>query len=379
MDRIYLCLARMGGQEQKYIQEAFDTRWVAPLGPNTDGFEKDLESYLGAGNYVSALSSGTAAVHLGLRLLGVGKGDEVICQSFTFAASANPVVYLGATPVFVDSERTTWNIDPDLLEEAIKDRIQKTGRKPKAIVTVHLYGMPAEMQSILEVAQRYEIPVLEDSAEALGSIYKGKKCGTIGTLSVLSFNGNKIITTSGGGALVCRDEETKRRCTFLATQARENAPYYVHEEVGHNYRMSNISAGIGRGQMQVLDKHVAHHHWVSERYHKLLADMDDVTLHLDAREDVQSNYWLSTVILDKHRIEDPKHDLLKVVERMSEAGIETRPLWQPMHRQPVFRQAPSYQNGVSDELFMKGLCLPSGPYVEEEQLEYIVEMLKKSL
>lgn len=384
MSRIYLCLAHMGGQEQKYIQEAFDTNWVAPLGPNTNGFEEDLERYLDEGNQgiknsVCALSSGTAAIHLGLQLLGVGKGDEVVCQSFTFAASANPVTYLGATPVFVDSERQSWNMDPNLLEEAISDRIKKTGRKPKAIVVVHLYGMPAQMDEVLQIAARYEIPVLEDSAEALGSVYKGRKCGTLGTLSVLSFNGNKMITTSGGGALASRDEETKRRCIFLATQARENVPYYQHEVIGYNYRLSNICAGIGRGQMLVLEEHVKHHHWTAQRYQELLADVTEVKLHLDERQDVSPNYWLNTIMLDNYRIEGGKKNLLELVQKMSDAGIETRPLWQPMHRQPVYKDAPAYRNGVSDELFMKGLCLPSGPCVGEEQICYIVDNLKKYL
>lgn len=373
----------MGGQEQKYIQEAFDTNWVVPLGPNCNALEQSLAEYLDAGteagSQVSVLSAGTAALHLGLMLLGVGKGDEVICQSFTFAASANPVMYQGATPVFVDSDPDTWNMDPQLLEEAIEDRMRKTGRKPKAIVAVHLYGMPAQMDEILAVANRYEIPVLEDAAEALGSIYKGKMCGTLGTLGALSFNGNKMITTSGGGALVCKDAETKQRCIFLATQARENAPYYQHEVIGYNYRMSNICAGIGRGQMEVLEEHVAHHHWVSDRYEELLAEVPGVHCHIDKRPDVKPNYWLSTVTFDQLRIEDPKHDLLELVRKMSEAGIETRPLWQPMHRQPVYKDAPMYKNGVSDALFMQGLCLPSGPYVGEEQLQYIVKTLKENI
>ncbi len=377
MNRIYLCLAHMGGQEQKYIQEAFDTNWVVPLGPNCNGFEADLEQYLGNEVKVSALSSGTAAIHLGLILLGVTSGDEVICQSFTFAASANPVTYLGAKPVFVDSESESWNMDPELLEVAIQDRIKVTGKKPKAIVAVHLYGMPAKMDEILAVANRYEIPVLEDAAEALGSTYKGKACGTLGALGALSFNGNKMITTSGGGALVCKDEATKQRCIFLATQARENVPYYQHEVAGYNYRMSNICAGIGRGQMQVLAEHVNHHQWVTKRYSELLAEVEGVTLHLNKREEVQSNYWLNTVTFDQWQIGNQKHDLLKLVQLMSDANIETRPLWQPMHRQPLYKEAPRYSNGVSDDLFMKGLCLPSGPYVGEEEVQHIVNTLKK--
>lgn len=385
MDRIYLCLAHMSGKEQQYIQEAFDTNWVVPLGPNVNAFEEDLaafanrrEGFEPLQKQVVALSAGTAAIHLGLIMLGVEKGDEVICQSFTFAASANPVVYQGATPVFVDSEPDTYNMDPQLLEEAIKDRIAKTGKKPKAIIPVYLYGMPARIDEIFEVAKRYEIPVLEDAAEGFGSVYKGQVCGTFGDYGVMSFNGNKMITTSGGGALICPDSDTKKRVMFYATQAREPFPYYQHEKIGYNYRMSNICAGIGRGQMTVADEHIRHHQWVHEQYEKAFAEIDAITVHSAPEEYMKPNYWLSTI-----RFEDGKHtvdgELLSLIQKLSDANIETRPLWKPMHLQPVYKDAPAYTNGVSERLFSCGLCLPSGPYVREEEIKYIVRIIVENL
>lgn len=382
MDRINLCLAHMSGNEMQYIQEAFDTNWVVPLGPNVNAFEEDLEDFVNENGAldkkVVALSAGTAAIHLGLIMLGVGKGDEVICQSFTFAASANPIMYQGATPVFVDSEPGTYNMDPQLLEEAIKDRIAKAGKKPKAIIPVYLYGMPAKIDEIMEIARRYEIPVLEDAAEGFGSRYKGQVCGTFGTYGVMSFNGNKMITTSGGGALICPDAEAKKRVMFYATQAREPYPYYQHERIGYNYRMSNICAGIGRGQMTVADEHIKHHQWVHEQYVQRLGDVDGLIVHCAPEDEMQSNYWLSTI-----RFEDGKHvisdDLLPFAERLSEANIETRPLWKPMHLQPVYKDAPAYTNGVSEHLFKSGLCLPSGPCVREAELDYIVKKIKENL
>ena len=296
--RIYLCLAHMGGQEQQFIQEAFDTNWVVPLGPNVNGFEADLETFVGKDKKVVALSAGTAAVHLALLACGVGPGDEVICQSFTFCASANPITYLGGTPVFVDSEPDTWNMDPALLEKAIQDRIAKTGKKPKAIIPVYLYGMPAKLDEIMAVADRYEIPVIEDAAEGFGSKYRGQVCGTFGRFGVLSFNGNKMITTSGGGALICKDDAAKTEVMFYATQARESYPYYQHEHIGYNYRMSNICAGIGRGQMMVADAHIAHHKHICALYKELFADVKGVALHMNPSEKYDSNYWLNTILLD---------------------------------------------------------------------------------
>ena len=375
----------MSGKEQQYIQEAFDTNWVVPLGPNVNAFEEDLAAFANRRDgaeplqkQVVALSAGTAAIHLGLIMLGVEKGDEVICQSFTFAASANPVVYQGATPVFVDSEPGTYNMDPQLLEEAIKDRITKTGKKPKAIIPVYLYGMPARIDEIFEVAKRYEIPVLEDAAEGFGSVYKGQVCGTFGDYGVMSFNGNKMITTSGGGALICPDSDTKKRVMFYATQAREPFPYYQHEKIGYNYRMSNICAGIGRGQMTVADEHIRHHQWVHEQYEKAFAEIDAITVHSAPEEYMKPNYWLSTI-----RFEDGKHtvdgELLSLIQKLSDANIETRPLWKPMHLQPVYKDAPAYTNGVSERLFSCGLCLPSGPYVREEEINYIVRIIVENL
>ncbi|MBC5833312.1 aminotransferase class I/II-fold pyridoxal phosphate-dependent enzyme [Flavobacterium sp. F372] len=352
-EKIWLSSPHMGGTEQKYVNEAFDTNWVAPLGPNVNNFEIDLEKYLNQNVFVGALSSGTAALHLGLILLDVKPGDEVICQSMTFSASANPIAYLGATPVFIDSEMDTWNMCPIALEEAIKDRISK-GKKPKAIIPVHLYGMPAKMDEIRAIANQYEIPILEDSAEALGSSYKNQKCGTFGDISVLSFNGNKIITTSGGGAMVTHTKELKDKAVFLSTQARDNAPHYQHSEIGYNYRMSNICAGIGRGQMEILDKHVnlrrANHQFYSEIFSKI----NDVVILTEPNSDFYSNHWLSAILLKSFE----QREALRLA--FEAENIETRPLWKPMHLQPVFENAPYYGEKVSESLFEKGLCLPSG-------------------
>ena len=367
-NRILLCLAHMSGQEMKYIQEAFDTNWVVPLGPNVNGFEQDLEQLCGEGKYVVALSSGTAAIHLALVNLGVGRDDEVICQSMTFSASANPVVYQGGVPVFVDSEPDSWNIDPNLLEEAIKDRIAKTGRKPKAIIPVYLYGMPARIDDIMEIARRYEIPVVEDSAEAFGSRYRGQLCGTFGDFGIMSFNGNKMITTSGGGALICPDEATKKKTMFYATQSREPMPYYLHKEIGYNYRMSNICAGIGRGQMTVLDEHLAHHKHLCDRYVELFADIDGITVHTNPDERCDANYWLNTILVDPVKT-GTDYDTIRL--HLESCNIESRPLWKPMHTQPVFSGAPAYVNGVSEKLFTMGLCLPSGPWVSDEDVERV--------
>lgn len=410
-NRIYLCLAHMSGQEQKYIQEAFDTNWVVPLGPNVNAFEADLEHFVGQDKKVVALSSGTAAVHLALIACGVKAGDEVIVQSFTFCASSNPVTYLGATPVFVDSEAESWNMDPVLLEEAIVDRMKVTGKKPKAIIPVYLYGMPARIEEIMLIAAKYDIPVIEDAAEGLGSRYDGQVCGTFGKFGVLSFNGNKMITTSGGGALICPDEEAKQKIMFYATQARESYPYYQHEEIGYNYRLSNICAGIGRGQMTVIEEHIAHHRHVCGLYRELLADVDGVELHENPTSRQDSNYWLNTVLLsedlhvkgEEHAYEqvvhgavggaagvthqaasahtdcEPNANVEAMRMALDAAGIESRPLWKPMHLQPVFRQKPAYTNGVSEALFKRGLCLPSGPCVTDEDVAYIVNQIKVNI
>lgn len=370
-EKIWLSSPHMGGNEQRYIKEAFDTNWVAPLGPNVTGFEADLESYLQQNSYVAALSSGTAALHLGLILLGVKAGDEVLCQSMTFSASANPIVYQGALPIFVDSEPTTWNMCPKALEEAIQDRISK-GKKPKAIIPVHLYGMPFQVDEILNVAQKYDIPVLEDSAEALGSTYKRKSCGTFGEMSVLSFNGNKIITTSGGGALVSKNKTTKDKAVFYATQSRDNAPHYQHSEIGYNYRMSNICAGIGRGQMEVLDKHVALRRKMHDLYAAFFADISGVTLLKEPNEDFFSNHWLTAITLDSSRVGKTREDLRLALEQ---ENIESRPLWKPMHLQPVFENSPFYGSGVSEKLFEEGLCLPSGSNLTEKEIERIFTAL----
>ena len=379
--KVYLCLAHMSGSEMDFIREAFDTNWVVPLGPNVDGFESDLERFVGEGKRVVALSSGTAAVHLGMLCLGVGPGDEVICQSFTFAASCNPARYLGATPVFVDSEEKTWNIDPNLLEDAVKDRIRKTGRKPKAIVPVYMYGMPAYIDEVMEVSRLYGIPVLEESAEAFGSEYRGRMTGTFGEYGVMSFNGNKMITTSGGGALVCPDLEAKRRVMFYATQAREDRPYYLHEEIGYNYRMSNVCAGIGRGQMTVARGHIAHHRRLASLYEAAFSGHPVVRFHGEPEDYMRSNFWLSTVTFEGGRggssVMEPLPVVTEVMSALAAEGIESRPLWRPMHTQPVYRDAPAYVNGTCERLFRKGLCLPSGPCVDESDARRVVDTILK--
>lgn len=374
--RIYLSLAHMSGREQDFIKEAFDTNWVVPLGPNVNAFEKELGGYLGEDRHVVALSAGTAALHLGLVELGVQDGDEVICQTFTFAASANPIAYQHATPVYVDSEKETWNMNPVLLEEAVKDRLRKTGKLPKAIIPVHLYGMPAKMDEIMAIASRYGIPVLEDAAEALGSEYKGQKCGTFGEFAALSFNGNKMITTSGGGALVCRTEEQARRTMFYATQAREDAPHYQHEKIGYNYRMSNICAGIGRGQMFVLDAHIARRRAIHALYTELLRDVPGVRVHQDPTPDFHSNHWLTCILIDPKEAGFTREDIRL---RLEKENIESRPLWKPMHLQPVFAQAPFYGDGTSERLFEQGLCLPSGPTLTDEDVERVVQTIKTQM
>ena len=368
-EKIWLSSPHMGGTEQKYIQEAFETNWVAPLGPNVNGFESDLENYLSNQVHVAALSSGTAALHLGLILLGVQQGDEVLCQSMTFSATVNPIVYLGATPIFIDSELDTWNMCPIALEEAIQDRIAK-GKKPKAIIPVHLYGMPAKMDEIIAIANRYEIPVLEDSAEALGSAYKGQKCGTFGSLAALSFNGNKIITTSGGGALVTKSEVLKEKAIFFATQARDAAPHYQHSEIGYNYRLSNIAAGIGRGQMEVLEQHVDVRRKWNQRYQDFFATIPNVTVLKEPSNDFYSNHWLTAIVLASFK----QREALRL--EFESQNIETRPLWKPMHLQPVFEMYPFYGTSVAASLFENGLCLPSGSNLTENQWERIVFVLE---
>ena len=370
--KIWLSLAHMSGREQDFIKEAFDTNWVVPLGPNVNGFEADLEKYIGENKHVVALSAGTAALHLALVMLGVKAGDEVICQSFTFAASANPITYLGATPVFVDSELDTWNMDPQLLEQAILNRKAVTGKYPKAIIPVHLYGMPAKMDEIMAIANRYGIPVLEDAAEALGSTYKGQACGTFGEYGVLSFNGNKMITTSGGGALVTPTTETKQRVMFYATQARENAPHYQHEVIGYNYRMSNICAGIGRGQMYVLDEHIARRREIHALYTELLKDVEGIAVMQCPSEEYDSNFWLTCILVNPEKAGFTREDLRL---KMDEEQIETRPLWKPMHLQPVFANVPMYVNGVSEALFNDGLCLPSGPMCTDEDIQRVAKVI----
>ena len=374
--RIYLCLAHMSGKEQDFIKEAFDTNWVVPLGPNVNAFEEELKHFVGQNKEIVALSAGTAAIHLALIQLGVQAGDEVICQSFTFCASANPVNYQGATPVFVDSEEETWNMSPTLLEEAVRDRIAKTGKKPKAIIPVHLYGMPAKIDEICAIATRYDIPVLEDAAEALGSEFMGRKCGTFGQFGVLSFNGNKMITTSGGGALVVSNEEAKKETMFYATQAREPFPYYQHEKIGYNYRMSNICAGIGRGQMTVLNEHIAHHRRVHELYKQAFVDVNGIELKSNPDERFNANYWLSTILIDKN-VTGFDYEELRIA--LDAKGIETRPLWKPMHLQPIFANSPRYVDGTSEKLFNRGLCIPAGPCVTDEDVAYIVREIKKCM
>lgn len=368
-EKIWLSSPHMGGTEQKYIQEAFETNWVAPLGPNVNGFESDLENYLSNKVHVAALSSGTAALHLGLILLGVQQGDEVLCQSMTFSATVNPIVYLGATPIFIDSELDTWNMCPIALEAAIQDRIAK-GKKPKAIIPVHLYGMPAKMDEIIAIANRYEIPVLEDSAEALGSAYKGQKCGTFGSLAALSFNGNKIITTSGGGALVTKSEVLKEKAIFFATQARDAAPHYQHSEIGYNYRLSNIAAGIGRGQMEVLEQHVDLRRKWNQRYQDFFATIPNVTVLKEPSNDFYSNHWLTAIVLASFE----QREALRF--EFESQNIETRPLWKPMHLQPVFEMYPFYGTSVAASLFENGLCLPSGSNLTENQWERIFLVLE---
>jgi len=362
-DKILLCLAHMSGNEMKYIEEAFADNWVVPLGPNVNAFEEDLEKMVGQGKKVVALSSGTAAIHLALVNLGVSRDDEVIVQSMTFSASANPVVYQGATPVFVDSEERTWNMDPNLLEDAIKQSIARKGRPPRAIIPVYLYGMPGYIDDIMEVARRYEIPVVEDSAEGFGSRYRNQVVGTFGEYGIMSFNGNKMITTSGGGALICPDEESKRKTMFYATQAREPMPYYLHKEIGYNYRMSNICAGIGRGQMTILDEHLAHHRMLCKVYVDAFADVDGITVHENPDERFDSNYWLNTILIDPAKTGT---DYEQVRQHLASLNIESRPLWKPMHTQPVFSGCPAIVNGVSEHLFTLGLCLPSGPWVSPD-------------
>ena len=407
----------MSGREIDIVNEAFADNWVVPLGPNVDGFEEDLKKFvndgLPAGEHkeVVALSAGTAAVHLALLACGVGPGDEVMVQSFTFCASSHPVTYLGATPVFVDSESETWNMDPELLDKAIADRIEKTGKKPKAIVPVYLYGMPANIDAILEVAAKYDIPVVEDAAEGFGSKYRGQVCGTFGRFGVLSFNGNKMITTSGGGALVVPDEKAKKEIMYFATQARESYPYYQHTDIGYNYRMSNICAGIGRGQMTIVDEHLAHHRHVQDLYRELLKDVEGVTLHDNPSPEYDSNFWLCTVTLDKdlkvkgeenayaekiagavggaagvthtartlHTDCEPLPNVEAMRLWLDSLNIESRPLWKPMHRQPVYANNPAYVNGVSDDLFHRGLCLPAGPYVTDEHVRFIVEAIREAI
>ena len=423
-NRIYLCLAHMSGKEQAFIQEAFDTNWVVPLGPNVNGFEEDLKEFVEKRRFsidtlannkvereVVALSSGTAAVHLALLACGVGPGDEVLVQSFTFCASSHPVTYLGASPVFVDSEKDSWNMDPDLLEEAIKDRINKTGKCPKAIVPVALYGMPYQVDRIMEIACRYDIPVVEDAAEGFGSRWRGQVLGTFGKFGVLSFNGNKMITTSGGGALICENAAAKQKIMWYATQARESYPYYQHEAIGYNYRLSNICAGIGRGQMTVAEEHIAHHKHVCALYKNLLANVPGVEVHGNPSLCYDSNFWLNTITIDPsvHIVgqEDAYKELVKgavggaagVVHTASTvvtdcqpnenvealrvfldaAGIEARPLWKPMHKQPVYKNATAYVNGISEALFKVGMCLPSGPCVSDEDVHYIVENIKEAI
>ena len=423
--RIYLCLAHMSdeGLEQKYIKEAFDTNWVVPLGPNVNGFEKDLETFVGQDKRVVALSAGTAAVHLSLIACGVKPGDEVIVQSFTFCASSHPITYLGATPVFVDSEKDTWNMDPELLEEAIKDRKTKTGRYPKAIVPVALYGMPYRIDRIMEIADRYGIPVVEDAAEGFGSKFNGQVLGTFGRYGVLSFNGNKMITTSGGGALITPNEDSWREIMMYATQYRESYPYYQHEKIGYNYRMSNICAGIGRGQMTVVDAHIEHHKHVQKLYEELLANVPGIHVHSQPVQGsglmvngsevpvYDSNYWLCTITIDPevkikgqenayktivtgavggaagviHAAESattdcqPNDNVEAMRVALDQAGIEARPVWKPMHKQPVYKDAPAYINGVSEAIFKVGMCLPAGPYVSDDDVKYIVETIKANI
>lgn len=370
--RILLSYVHMSGTEKDWVKKALDEEWIVPLGPNVDEFERRLESYLGAPGVV-ALSAGTAAIHLGLVALGVKAGDEVICQSFTFAASANPIKYQGANPVYVDSEPDTWNMSPEALEEAIIDRKAKTGHYPKAIIPVHLYGMPAKMDEISAIADKYGIPIVEDAAEALGSRYKGRLCGTIGTYGCLSFNGNKIITTSGGGALICPGKEEAKRVLFYATQAREDRPYYYHEVIGYNYRLSNVSAGIGCGQMDDLQLHIDLRRRNHEFYTRELAEIEGVTVQANPSADFDSNFWLTTIIIDPNTGKTPE----QLRQFMLDASVETRRLWRPMHMQPVYKDAPYYGGNVCEHLFDKGLCLPSGSSLKDDELQYVADKIKE--
>jgi len=401
MERILLCKPKMCGRELEFIKAALAEDWAVPLGPDCDAFEHELEAFVGRNKKIATLVSGTAAVHLALIACGVGPGDEVLVQSFTFCASSHPVTYLGATPVFVDSEKDSWNIDPDLLEEAIKDRIAKTGRTPKAIIPVALYGMPYQIDRIMEIADRYGIPVIEDAAEGFGSRYRGQVLGTFGRYGVLSFNGNKMITTSGGGALICPDADAAREILWYATQARESYPYYQHEAIGYNYRMSNICAGIGRGQMEVLDIHIAHHRHVQQLYREMLGGIKGITLHDNPSPVFDSNFWLCAVTLDEgthiagendaykncnastavsaHTDSKPDAAVEALRIALDSANIEARPLWKPMHLQPVFASSPAYVNGVSESLFRRGICLPAGPWVSDEDVERIVATIASSI
>ena len=372
-NRILLSVAEMGGTEQDWIEKAFKDNWIVPLGPNVDEFESRLEHFLGKGNVV-ALSAGTAAIHLGLVMLGVGIGDEVICQSFTFAASANPIKYQGATPIFVDSEPETWNMDPIALENAIIDRFNKTGKYPKAIIPVHLYGMPAKMDEINAIANKYSIPIVEDAAEALGSEYKNRNCGTLGNYGALSFNGNKIITTSGGGALICPNEEAANRVKFYATQARENKPYYYHNVIGYNYRLSNISAGIGCGQMEVLNHHINRRREIHKIYSDEFAKVDGIEVQQNPSNDFNSNFWLSTILLDCNNIEKSPNEIR---ESLNQLNIETRLLWRPMHMQPVYESAPYYGGNIAEKLFDRGLCLPSSSCLTDEEVYRVINSIKQ--
>ncbi len=409
--RIYLCLAHMSGKEQQYIQEAFDSNWVVPLGPNVNAFENDLQQFIGQDKQVVTLSSGTAAVHLALIACGVKDGDEVCVQSFTFCASSNPITYLGATPVFIDSEKESWNMDPALLEQAIIDRKAITGHYPKAIIIVALYGMPYRIEEIMAIANRYHIPVIEDAAEGLGARYKGQVLGTFGEYGILSFNGNKMITTSGGGALICPNEKAKQTIMWYATQAREAYPYYQHETIGYNYRLSNICAGIGRGQMTVLDDHIRHHQHIAKLYKAAFATIPGITFHDNPNVDYESNFWLNTILLDSSvRIKgqdqayqsavteavggvvstthtnntlstncQPNTNVEALRIYLDHANIEARPLWKPLHKQPVYQNAPAYTNGVSEALFLTGLCLPSGPMVTDDDVQYIINTIRSAI